>query len=132
MKTYAPSSTNRLAVANPRPVEPPVTNAVLPLRSAMTCLSLVLDCPVKNFRCRAAFFTADEDGHAWTFLGGHLLNGLIAGICGGVFEARTMRPFPALGSTDRAALTQCCASDEHYSLMNSPVGGIDVGEPPAR
>jgi hypothetical protein len=47
----------------------------LPLRSAMTCLSLVLDCPVKNFRCRAAFFTADEDGHAWTFLGGHLLNG---------------------------------------------------------
>ena len=43
-----------------------------------------------------------------------------------------MRPFPALGSTDRAAPTQCCASDEHYSLMNSPVGGVDVGEPPAR
>ena len=35
MKTYAPSSTNRLAVANPMPVEPPVINAVLPLRSAM-------------------------------------------------------------------------------------------------
>ena len=43
-----------------------------------------------------------------------------------------MRPFPALGSTDRAAPTQCCASDEHYWLMNSPVGGVDVGEPPAR
>ena len=35
MKTYAPSSTNRLAVANPMPVEPPVITAVLPLRSAM-------------------------------------------------------------------------------------------------
>jgi hypothetical protein len=30
---------------------------------------LVLDCPVNNFRSRAAFFTVDKDGHAWTFLG---------------------------------------------------------------
>src|SRR4029077_1786650 len=119
MKTYAPSSTNRLAVANPMPVEPPVTNAVLPLRSAMTCLSLVLDCPVKNFRCRAAFLAADDDGHAWPFLGGHLLHGP-TGPCNGrpttdrwklwwCFEASTMRRFPALGSTDRAAPAQCCA-----------------------
>src|SRR5580704_15647319 len=35
MKTYEPSSTNRFAVANPMPVEPPVITAVLPLRSAM-------------------------------------------------------------------------------------------------
>src|SRR5271155_2711131 len=69
MKTYAPSSTNRLAVAKPMPVEPPVINAVLSCRSAMIM-------PFASyFRSRAAFFAADEDGHAWTFLGGHLLNG---------------------------------------------------------
>src|ERR1700692_386772 len=44
------------------------------------------------------------------------------GICGGGFDARTMRWFAALGSTERAALAQCCASDEHYGLMNSSVG----------
>lgn len=109
MKTYAPSSTNRLAVANPMPVEPPVITAVLSLRSAMITPSLVLDCRVKNFRSRAAFFTVDEDGHAWAFLGGHLLNGparpcngprtLTTGICGGVFDATTMRPFPALATS---------------------------------
>jgi hypothetical protein len=47
---------------------------------------------------------------------------LTTGICGVVLEATTMRPFPALGSTDRAAPAQCCADDEHYGLMNSPVG----------
>ena len=41
---------------------------------------------------------------------------LTTGICGVVFDARTIRRFPALGSTDRAAPTQCCASDEHYGL----------------
>jgi hypothetical protein len=46
-----------------------VINAVLSFRSAMIM-------PFASyFRSRAAFFTADEDGHAWTFLGGHLLNG---------------------------------------------------------
>jgi hypothetical protein len=39
---------------------------------------------------------------------------LTAGICGVVFDATTMRRFPALGSTDRAAPAQCCAGDEDY------------------
>ena len=118
MKTYAPSSTNRLAVAKPMPVEPPVINAVLSFRSAMIM-------PFASyFHSWTAFFAIDEGGHAWTFLGGHLLNGptsrvmavrtLTTQICRGAFEARTTRPFPALRSTDRAAPTQCCASDEHY------------------
>jgi hypothetical protein len=39
---------------------------------------------------------------------------LTTGICVVVFDATTMRRFPALRSTDRAVPTQCCASDEHY------------------
>src|ERR1700677_2748824 len=118
MKTYAPSSTNRLAVAKPMPVEPPVINAVLSFRSAMIMPF------ARYFHSWTAFFAIDEGGHAWTFLGGHLLNGptsrvmavrtLTTQICRGAFEARTTRPFPARNTTHRAAPTQCCASDEHY------------------
>ena len=34
----------------------------------------------------------------------------------------TMQPLPVLGSSDRAAPTQSCASYEHYWLMDSPIG----------
>jgi hypothetical protein len=47
---------------------------------------------------------------------------LTTGICVVVFEATTMQPLPLLGSSDRAAPTQSCAGDEHYWLMDSPVG----------
>src|SRR5271167_898946 len=40
---------------------------------------------------------------------------------GDPFNVR-LRPFPALGSTHHAARKQGRASDEHYRLMNSPVG----------
>src|ERR1700756_958445 len=63
MKTYAPSSTNRLAVANPTPVEPPVINAVLPFRSAM----------IMPFASSGLL----ENGHAWPLLGGLPLSALL-------------------------------------------------------
>jgi hypothetical protein len=38
MKTYAPSATNRLAVANPMPLLPPVTTATFPSNFPMISL----------------------------------------------------------------------------------------------
>src|SRR5580658_9579260 len=41
MKTYAPSDTNRLAVASPMPLLPPVTRAIFPA-SLLVLITLVL------------------------------------------------------------------------------------------
>jgi hypothetical protein len=41
MKTYAPSSTNRWAVASPMPLFPPVVTAVLPRNLLMMRSSMV-------------------------------------------------------------------------------------------
>src|ERR1700757_2420851 len=70
MKTYAPSSTNRLAVANPTPVEPPVINAVLPFRSAMIMPFASSGLLGQELPFPGSVCTVDENGHAWTFLGG--------------------------------------------------------------
>src|ERR1700751_2002713 len=70
MKTYAPSSTNPLAVANPTPVEPPVINAVFPFRSAMIMPFASSGLPGQELPFPGSVFTVDEDGDAWTFLGG--------------------------------------------------------------
>src|ERR1700756_3767484 len=55
-----------------------------------------------------------DSAAGWTQARVMAVRKLTTGICVVVFDATTVRPFPVLGSTDRAVRAQGWASDEQY------------------